>query len=212
MKRLRIRENSESQFELSALLAQAIPLARPKAFFLECGVTARGEDWVEIDGVRFTSRVLSVNLKDAYRVFPFLATCGLELQVWANGVEAMLHRFWAEAIKEAALFSALDSLNQCLEERFHPGKTTSMNPGSLEDWPIQQQTKLFALFGEMSSELEVTLTGSLLMVPTKSVSGIRFPTEVSFESCQLCPRADCPGRRAPYDAELYQSRYCPVDG
>jgi hypothetical protein len=39
------------------------------------------------------------------------------------------------------------------------------------------------------------------------VSGIRFPTTESFESCQLCPRAGCPGRRAAYDASLYDRRY-----
>jgi hypothetical protein len=53
----------------------------------------------------------------------------------------------------------------------------------------------------------VRLTDSCLMMPTKSVSGIRFPTETSFESCQLCPRDDCPGRRAPYDSGLYDRRY-----
>jgi hypothetical protein len=32
----------------------------------------------------------------------------------------------------------------------------------------------------------VRLTGSLLMVPTKTVSGLIFPR--SFASCQLCPQ------------------------
>lgn len=36
------------------------------------------------------------------------------------------------------------------------------------------------------------------MVPVKSVSGIFFPTEIKFESCQLCPREVCISRRAPY--------------
>jgi len=45
------------------------------------------------------------------------------------------------------------------------------------------------------------------MVPVKSVSGILFPTEESFASCQLCPREVCPGRRAPYDPDLYDAKY-----
>jgi len=40
------------------------------------------------------------------------------------------------------------------------------------------------------------------MVPLKSVSGIYFPTEIKFESCQLCPREVCRGRVAPYDPDL----------
>ena len=45
------------------------------------------------------------------------------------------------------------------------------------------------------------------MVPTKSVSGILFPAEETFASCQLCPRDDCPNRRAPYDPELFERKY-----
>jgi len=45
----------------------------------------------------------------------------------------------------------------------------------------------------------VRLTESLLMIPRKSASGIYFPTEVSFSSCQLCPRERCDNRKAGYD-------------
>lgn len=84
-----------------------------------------------------------------------------------------------------------------------------MSPGSLEDWPVSQQSALFSLLGDTQHAIGVQLTESCLMVPTKSVSGIRFPMEDSFESCQLCPREDCPGRRAPYDEALYARRFCP---
>jgi hypothetical protein len=40
------------------------------------------------------------------------------------------------------------------------------------------------------------------MVPRKSISGILFPSEEGFQSCQLCERASCPGRRAPFDVSL----------
>ena len=51
----------------------------------------------------------------------------------------------------------------------------------------------------------VRLTDSFLMVPNKSVSGIFFPAEVTFTSCQLCQRGVCPGRRAPFDPKLHAS-------
>ena len=50
----------------------------------------------------------------------------------------------------------------------------------------------------------VTLSESFLMIPIKSVSGILFPKEIRFESCQLCPREKCAGRRAPYEESLWQ--------
>jgi len=40
------------------------------------------------------------------------------------------------------------------------------------------------------------------MIPAKSISGIYFPTEVPFFSCQLCDRKDCPGRKAVYDPKI----------
>ncbi len=46
------------------------------------------------------------------------------------------------------------------------------------------------------------MTDSCLMIPIKSVSGIFFPNADKFESCQLCEREHCQGRRAPYSEEL----------
>jgi hypothetical protein len=212
MKRLRVKEGSANEAELRRTIEVARPLARPRAFFLVAYVGERGEDWVELAGVRFQSRVLRVNLEGTYRVFPYLATCGEEMQAWSDGIDDMLVGFWAEAVKEAALFCALRALFEHLQEHYQPGETASMSPGSLPDWPIQEQEPLFSLFGEHTGGIGVRLTDSLLMVPTKTVSGIRFPTQVAFESCQLCPREGCPGRRAIYDPDLYDSRYCRQNG
>jgi len=205
IRRLRIKPGEVAEFQ--RLLEEARGLARPRALYLAAYITARGEDWVEIEGVCFSSRVLRVNLDAAYRVFPYLATCGAELQLWAGGVQDMVLGYWAEAVKEAALFCALEALNADLEARYHPGKTSKMSPGSLEDWPLLEQRQLFQLLGQHADQIGVRLTESLLMVPTKSVSGIRFPNEVGFENCQLCPREDCPGRRAEYDPLLYGERF-----
>jgi len=43
------------------------------------------------------------------------------------------------------------------------------------------------------------------MVPNKTVSGVRFPTEHDFRACQVCHRDDCPSRSAPFDAELWEA-------
>jgi hypothetical protein len=82
-----------------------------------------------------------------------------------------------------------------------------MNPGSGDArlWPIGQQRPLFELLGDVEAAIGVRLTPSFLMVPNKSVSGILFPTEVRFESCQLCTRENCPRRRAPYSGELAEA-------
>ena len=79
-----------------------------------------------------------------------------------------------------------------------------MSPGSgaANVWPITQQKVLFSLFGNVEELIGVKLTDRCLMMPIKSVSGVFFPNENKFESCQLCPREGCVGRRAPHDLAL----------
>jgi hypothetical protein len=193
--------------ELDALIASAERVARPRALYKACYVDGRSEDEITIDGVRFTSRVLSVNLQSVHRVFPYVVTCGAELQQWSEGFADPLSQFHADAIKEVALYCAALHLEERLDGEFRLAKSAHMNPGSLPDWPLPQQVPLFGLLGDVKKLIGVTLTDSYLMLPTKSVSGIRFPTETSFESCQLCPRDVCPNRRAPYDPSLSKDRY-----
>ncbi len=205
--RLRIKEGSEHIEALKRLAAQAEAIGRPKALYKMVFIEAKGDDFVVMDGITFTSRVLRVNLETSYRVFAYVATCGTELEAWAASLEDVLHQYWADIIMETALRTALAALHDHLVERWNLVRTAAMSPGSLGDWPLPQQRPLFTLLGDTEGTVGVRLTDSYLMLPIKSVSGIRFPTEESFESCQLCPRPVCPGRRAPYDAGLYERKY-----
>lgn len=205
--RLRVAHVSGYAEELRRLAAESQAIALPRALYRVAFVESRGDDYVVVDGVTLTSRVLRVNLEKAHRVFVYVATCGMELEEWSRSIEDRLHRFWADTIKEMALRSAVEAFEEDLAERYRPGQTSTMSPGTLEDWPLGEQRALFALLGNPGDAIGVRLTETLLMIPTKSVSGIRFPTEESFESCQLCPRESCPGRRAPYDEKLYERKY-----
>ena len=203
---LRMAPKDEDAARVREMSLHAQEIGRPKALFRESFIEERPEDGVVLDGVRFTSRVLRVNFEKIHRVFPYIATCGTELEEWAATFDDMLHQYWADQIMRLALNAALDGLRGAIAKR-NPSQTSSMNPGSLEDWPIQQQRPLFELLGDPAACIGVRLTDSFLMLPTKSVSGIQFPTEVHFENCQLCARADCPNRRAPHDPHLYETRY-----
>jgi len=192
---------------LEELAVSAERVARPKAVFRISFVDERSADEVVLDGIRFSSRVLKVNLDPVHRAFPHVATCGRELEDWSGGLADPLEQFAADQIKELALRAALDHLVTHIRGRHAIKKLSHMNPGSLADWPLPQQGPLFMLLGDLDSLIGVRLTESFLMLPTKTVSGIFFPTEATFESCQLCPREECPNRRAPYEQALYESHY-----
>jgi hypothetical protein len=205
---VRLKPGSPMLDDLRQMAEQAQALANPKVIYRVALVAASGDRSVNIDEGEFSSRVLRVNLENVHRVFPFVATCGRELKVWADVYQDMLQRFWADAIMEQALFAAIQELERRLEERYQPGPMSSMNPGSLEDWPISQQRPLFALFGDIRAQIGVELTESMLMIPAKSVSGVLFPSQAGFmASCQLCPREVCPNRSEPYDPALFDSKY-----
>lgn len=205
--RLRVEPGSDDYADLARLAAEAEQVARPKAYYRLAYVEAKGDDHIVADGVRLTSRVLRVNLETADRLFAQVATCGVELDRWAHGLDDVLWEFWGEAIKEAALRQAIQALREDLEARYRPAKSSQMAPGSLPDWPISQQRPLFGLLGDVEGAIGVRLTPSMLMVPNKSTSSVRFETETDFQSCLLCPREGCPNRRAPYDGALFQSRF-----
>jgi hypothetical protein len=206
-KRMHIGHDSPQREELLTFLHGAQAVARPRAMYKVGYIESKGDNWVVIDGVRFTSRVLRVNLDQAHRVFAYLATCGGELQDWAHSLDDPLEQYWANAIQEMALRAATQALSVHIVQHYQPGRISAMAPGSLGEWPLPQQRPLFALLGSDTEVVGVRLLDSLLMTPTKSVSGIRFPTEERFESCQLCPRPECPGRRARYDETLYERKY-----
>ena len=207
LRRLRVKEDSPYVGDVQRLADEAQKIARPKALYKVAFIDARDDDAVVIDGVNFTSRVLSVNLEPVYRVFPYVATCGVELDDWAHAQEDMLYQYWADLIKEMALREAVKTLNAHMTEQYGLGKMSAMAPGSLADWPLPQQRPLFTILGDVKGAIGVELSDSFLMSPNKTVSGLRFATADDFASCQLCPREKCPGRRAPYDDTLYDRKY-----
>jgi hypothetical protein len=199
------KEEPDAARELAELIRLAESLIKPRVAYNVAYIEERDEDRVTIEGVTFSSRVLRQNLESMERVFPFVITIGPDLERYAGGCGDPLRQYYLEGLADMALGKIAQHLERHLRARHGVAGLSSMSPGSLEDWPITQQPLLFSLFGGPEKPAGVRLTEHMLMVPRKSISGIYFPTEVSFQSCQLCPRKDCPGRRAPYDSALRKS-------
>jgi len=203
LRRLRIRKLSKGIEETVQELIEIVrPVAKPKAIYEVSYVDNKDGDSLSIGGVRFTSRVLRVNLDKVGRVFPYVVTCGRELDEITVPSSDFMKCYYLDTIKEIVLRSASNYLKDYLKRNYAISQLSSMSPGALEDWPITQQRELFSIFGNVEQLIGVGLTEALYMVPLKSVSGIYFPTRIEFVSCQLCPREVCEGRKAPYDPDL----------
>jgi hypothetical protein len=187
---------------LQNLLAVANRLISAKAVYRVCYIDEKYEDAIIIDGTRFTSRVVRRNLDKVGRVFPYLVTIGKALEEKADDCSDLLEKYYLDTLGNIALIKARKNLEDHLRSRFAISGLSFMGPGSLEDWPLEEQRPLFSIFKNAKEAIGVKLTESLLMIPRKSVSGIYFPTEVTFYSCQLCQRQCCEGRKASYNKDL----------
>jgi hypothetical protein len=175
---------------------------QPQAMYRVCFIDAKESPSITIQGIRFTSRILVKNLTDLERVFPYVVTIGKEFGERLDAEADLLNRFYLDVIANVALSTARRYLEKHLQKRYGLAGMSFMSPGSLADWPVDQQRPLFALFGNGETPIGVSLIDSCLMLPAKSVSGIYFPTEVHFSNCQLCDRENCPGRKAAYDPKV----------
>ena len=195
-------EKDRDMGEIQPLIDVAVQLIEPRALYDVCYIEEKLADGVIVSGRRLKSRVLSKNLDQAQRVFPFVITLGPELGEKQAASTDLLENFYLDTIGNVALNSARKQLEHHLKSQFALEKISSMAPGSLADWPIEEQAPLFKLLGDVETSIGVKLTDSLLMLPAKSISGIYFPTEASFLSCQLCPRKRCESRKAKYSSQL----------
>lgn len=203
MKSLRLRKKNLLIEEMvSELIADANRVAHPKAAYRISAVENKDGDTLEIDSVKFTSHIMRINFNGLNRVFPYIATCGQEVDALKYPQEDVLKSFYMDIIRLNLLNQANVYLTGYIKKRFDLRQIAHMNPGSLADWPLSQQKPLFSLFPNIEKEIGVRLTDNNLMQPLKSISGILFDTEVEYENCQLCPREKCSFRRSPYESEL----------
>jgi hypothetical protein len=204
---LRIKPGTDRAKAFEDLVNEVQKVGRPKALYKVSFIDKKGEDTVTLDGVTFTSRVLRKNLDSIERVFPYIATCGTEMDDIEVEQGDFQKKMWINVLKDNLLRASIEFLGENLAQRYRVSHLSSMNPGSGDAsvWPFEQQGELFKICGDVEELIGVRITRSLVLVPDMSLAGIFFPTEVDFQTCQLCHRGNCRSRRAPFDEKLWES-------
>lgn len=196
--KLRIKKQSYMYDRLCQLANEAKRLGEPKGIYRLSYIEEKGHDYVIAEGVCFRSKLLSANLEQTNRFFAYIATCGTELEEWAQTFTDMIDTYLADAILQEACLKIRDKLFFDMAWRYGIQKASVMCPGALPEWPIKEQTSLFSLFACWEQKIGVQLLDSYLMLPIKSVSGIRYESDADFSNCQLCPRNNCPDRSSAF--------------
>jgi hypothetical protein len=200
-KSARVPEGKEEE-RLLSLLAAAHSVMEARAVYKVSYIDSKAEDSVMIDGVLFRSKVLRKHFDKVERVFPYVVTIGAGLDDMEKALGDALEKYYLDLIGNAAVVKAREQIKKRVGTRYGLQSLSYLGPGQLKDWPLEEQRPLFSLLGDVESAVGVTLSDSLLMIPRKSLSGIYFPTEISFMACQLCPKESCPSRKARYDQKL----------
>jgi len=204
---LKIKPGSNLAEKIKELARAAQEIAKPRAACRILPVMQIGEKHVVVGKETLSSRVMAVNFSHVPAVAAYAATCGAELDEWASSVEGMLERYCADFIMILAVAAAEEFMKNELKPHFSGNPLSSMQPGSLEDWPLPQQENLFRLLDGGAAKIGISLTESFLMRPLKSTSGIYFESDSNYSNCQLCQRENCPGRRAPFESELFEKQF-----
>ena len=200
---LHMSKEHKSYEKVAALYEAAVKIVKPVALYAALTPEARdGAIW--LNGIRLEEPFVYKMLSGHDTVVPYAASCGREIDEWSLAFTDLFDQFVADAIKESYLDAVLEQLNREVREKYFDAGTSasSINPGSLEAWPITGQKPLFEILGGVTGVAEdigITVKDSLMMIPTKSVSGILFPSDIPYHNCQLCAKENCPERKAPYE-------------
>jgi hypothetical protein len=207
MERMHLDPEGREAGPFRALAQKAEEIGRPKAAYREAYIESRSERSVTVGGVTFDSTALARNLDGLGRVFPFLATCGREMEQTPFEAGDLLAAYEWSFLQQELLSCELQHLKAHLERRYRLGTSAAMSPGSGDEhiWPIEQQRLLFGILGDLPDAVGVALTESGMMTPVKTVSGVRFAGRGDFRTCTVCRRRNCPNRSAPFDPELWES-------
>jgi hypothetical protein len=194
--------NKRMEAELAELIELVRPIVRPKVVYTVAQVTLADGRRLEVNGIDFTHHVPSLSFSQGERVFPYVATCGLEIEA-VRFPGDLMKDYCLNMLKNVILMRAGKYFEDYLKRTYMLQDVSRIGPGEAMGSTTQQR-KLFSLLGEVEAAIGVRLSAHNMMVPEKSSSGIYFETAVRMESCQLCPN-QCRARRAPYDPGLFET-------
>ena len=187
---------------LDRCFSEMLSAAEPRAAVETDPLALGGEDVLTIGMVAVQSRDLSRNLRGCRSVYWMAATlgAGADRVIRRAGVLGAGEHLCCEAIGSAMAECWCDYINDRLKEEAAKEGTLlrpRFSPG-YGDFSLEHQTELFRIL-EVQQKIGVTLTGSLLMMPSKSVTAViglsEENTHCMLQGCEACGKRDCSFRR-----------------
>jgi hypothetical protein len=187
---------------IQKILRIVVPIVRPQAAYKPCKVESLGVESFKIEKVIFTNLMLKNQLGQVDSVFPFIATCGNEVDSIDTQNFSENDLYCYTVIKEMVMFSALDHLQNILKHRYSLDYIFYLTPGEFQGWKIKDRKRLLTIMGHAHEKLGVKIRKDFSLKPEKTLVGLFYSVPFNLESCQLCQKNPCMGRRAVYNESL----------
>ncbi len=175
--------------------------ATPRCIWREYPLRTDGDE-LDMGVLKTRSLALARNLKDCRGVVLFAATLG-------SGVDVLLNRYSRlkvsrcvilQAAASAMLETYCDEQNEALKREYE-AKGLYLRPRfspGYGDFSLECQRGISEAL-QLSKRIGITLTDSLLMVPSKSVTAVigvsDIPAGCVTKGCEACEKKDCAYRR-----------------
>jgi len=192
---------------ITELIGECLSLFEPRGGYLFLPAVSGGDqETIRIANTVFnTGRIIGTKLAGAEMFSFFMGTAGSgpeelsrSMLEKGNPLEGFVVDLIGSCLAESLAGYLHDQIGEEAKKEGR-GFSNRYSPGYCE-WNVCEQKKLFALFPDHFCNIR--LSGSSLMTPIKSVSGVvATGTQIKFSdySCQDCKRKDCPFRKThPY--------------
>lgn len=183
-KSLMLEPGGGEEAEFRELFDGAIKAARPFALYRELELEAVAPEGASFGGKAFKSYLLGQRLAQAGKAYPYIATCGRELDALPADRQDPLVEFWLESLKEAALDCAFAALEKEVLSRAGQPCVNWLEPADASSWSLTELAGIFELFPGQDA---VTLSEYMAMEPNKSRAGILHGSPGKLSNCEICP-------------------------
>ena len=192
---------------LKAMADALVDTMRPIAIYGMEPIMSLEGDRVYLEASCLNGPILTENLKQVDRIFPFIVSCGEEADRWISSYSDYTETILAHELVHRSLYLIMDRLAVQIRKAFNISTISIMNPGSLPGWDISEQDIILEMLSPVPGQRGISISEKHIISPAISLSGIIYESEEEFLNCMLCSREDCPLRRRPFDGELHSLKY-----
>ncbi len=197
-----IEPNPEVDKQLHECMNDLLKTISPKYTYQRFSIDHMENDTIDIASMHIQSKNLSKNLQGCHAVYCLAATLGLS-------VDRFIERATIQNMSKAAMYQAcgaalietyVDTINQMIKEEAKQNDEFIRPRFSCGygDFALEHQTDFSRLLN-MPKTVGITLTDTLLMMPSKSVTAIigvsKQDASCILQGCEACDKKDCEFRR-----------------